>query len=124
MNDIIICFLTLLMFFFQLQVCSTILFSILFKKFLMLYSNTSLFAFEIASSEYHTWGQAWVLAEVSYNAVFSLEFFIHKQVKGEIGNYFRIFQVSNEIKLILHSSIAYTVKTWSHWKASRLGSKK
>lgn len=38
---------------------------------------------------------------------FSVKFFVHKEVKGEIGNYFRIFQQVKWNQAILHPLIAY-----------------
>lgn len=83
----------------QLQICSTVMFSFLFKMLLMLSSNTSLcLRLEITASEHHPEVQAGVLTEESWNAFFSMEFFMHRQVKGETWNYFRTFQ---HVKIIL-----------------------
>lgn len=62
----------------------------------VLSNNTS----SVSAPEHLTEAQAGVLAEESWNAFFSVEVFMHKQVKGETGKDFRIFSMSNEIILL------------------------
>jgi len=91
-------------FLFQLQICSTVMFSFLSKMLLMLYKNTSFWSFldlKTTTSEYHNWVQEQVLTEVSWDA--SLSSFSCKEVKRETGNSFRVFQQVKQNQDIPHS---------------------
>lgn len=74
---------------------------------------------EITASEHLTEAQAGVLAEESWNAFFSVEVFMHKQVKGETGKYFRIFQ---HVKWNHSTLPSCPLHACLCWRAVRLGS--
>lgn len=100
---------------FLLQICSTVIFSFLFKMLPVLSNNTS----SVSAPEHLTEAQAGVLAEESWNAFFSVEVFMHKQVKGETGKYFRIFQ---HVKWNHSTLPSCPLHACLCWRAVRLGS--